>query len=257
MRDIALPLQDLLRSMNADAADAFAVRKVHDAFAQSVIETYGLSAAKLVLKHVQGVSIVKDDGPYKAGVKPPCILHVYADDSTIVSDLDARQHVLCMCLRKRGVHADSFKLYFSRFGMKERAPFADYFDREDQRLREASAQNDQREDAFEQAGDEDMVKRLQVLKTALCLVFGEAAEDVVYQVNAAYVRPCGKGSSNVSLYVQAEGVLAALRAAEERVCAAMRDLGVPVRMYTVAAAEPWMVGYRAFPSMSAPVVVKR
>lgn len=254
MRDIALPLQELLRSMDADESDAYRVRRVHDAFAQSVIEVYGEKAARLVLPHVQGVSIVRDSAVYKGDSKPPTILHVYADDSTIVSDLDARQQLLRMCLRKRGVYADSFKLYFSRFGMRERAPFATYFkDREQASTSAAQSASN----AFDEASVQDMVKRLQVLKVALCQVFGEGAEPIVRAINAAYVRPTGKRMCNIAVYSADEAVRAVLTREEDAICAHMRDLGVPVSGYAVRAAFDWMAGYRAYPPQSSPVVVRK
>lgn len=255
MRDIALPLQDLLQSMDAEASGAFRARKVQEAFAESVIEVYGESAARLVLKHVQGVSIVRDETPVKDGVKLPPILHVYVDDSLIVSDLDARQQLLGLCLRKHGVHAGLFKFYFSRFGMRERAPFANYFEN---RLPDAGSQAVASSNkGFDDASEAAMVKRLQVLKVALCQVFGVDASFVVDAINAAYVQPQGKRICNVSLFSSSKDVRALLEGSQDAVCAHMRDLGIPIARYSIREALEWMLPYKAYPSQSAPVVVKK
>lgn len=255
MRDIALPLQDLLQSMDAEASGAFRARKVLDAFAESVIEVYGVNAARLVLKHVQGVSVIRNEAQAADGSSLPPILHVYVDDSMIVSDLDARQQLLIMCLRKHGVHAGSFKLYFSRFGMRERAPYATYF--EDRALRKEVVRSSSSDNAFDGASEAAMVKRLQTLKVALCQVFGVNAEQVVSEINAAYVQLRGKRVCGVVLYSRDECVRQVLEESQDPVCAHMRDLGIPVNRFVVKAAADWMTSCRAFPSQSAPVVVKK
>ncbi|MFR7651105.1 MAG: phosphoadenosine phosphosulfate sulfotransferase, partial [Eggerthella lenta] len=50
-------------------------------------------------------------------------LVVYADDSLIRSDLDARQEFLKMKLNGQGEHVETFKILPSRFEMKARHPF--------------------------------------------------------------------------------------------------------------------------------------
>ena len=50
-------------------------------------------------------------------------LVVYADDSLIRSDLDARQEFLKMKLKEQGEHVETFKILPSRFEMKARHPF--------------------------------------------------------------------------------------------------------------------------------------
>ena len=50
-------------------------------------------------------------------------LVVYADDSLIRSDLDARQEFLKMKLKEQGEHVETFKILPSRFEMKAHHPF--------------------------------------------------------------------------------------------------------------------------------------
>ncbi|MDO4182069.1 MAG: hypothetical protein Q4E12_00445 [Coriobacteriia bacterium] len=254
MQDIALPLQDFLNSMDEDTAKAHFVRRLHAAFAQAIVDVYGLKAAALVLRHVQGVYVMDEEGQFPGNAKPPKLLRIYTDDPTIRADLDARQEFIKMNLAKQGFRADKVKLYASTFGMKERQPFADVLQRLASGETPAPAAPDT-EDAYAEADEENMRKLLQVLKVGLCQVYGEQADDVVKSINAAYVRKQGKHTYGVWIYVPTETLRASLENHAEALCAHLRDLGVPATTVTVALAKPRMQGKQAFPALAAAQVI--
>lgn len=82
---------------------------------KSAIERVYRDAADFVLDHTNAVYILKENGRL-------CVI-VYADDSLVRSDIDARQEFIKMALREYGEHVDSFRIIASRLGMKERHPF--------------------------------------------------------------------------------------------------------------------------------------
>lgn len=96
---------------------------------RNAVESVYKDAADMVLDHVNAVYIMAaGDDVYGARPGAPSggtgsQLVVYADDSLIRSDLDARQEFLKMKLKEQGEHVDSFKILPSRFEMKSRHPF--------------------------------------------------------------------------------------------------------------------------------------
>jgi len=83
----------------------------------------------MVLDHVNAVYIMAADEVVKGATTKAshtgtgAQLVVYADDSLIRSDLDARQEFLKMKLKEQGEHVETFKILPSRFEMKARHPF--------------------------------------------------------------------------------------------------------------------------------------
>ena len=254
MPDIALPLQEFLKGMDEDAAKAYRIRKIYDAFGQAILAVYGATAARLVLSHVQAVYIMEDDGTYVGDAQPLRLLRVYTDDPTVRADLDARQEFIKMRLAALGYSVDRLRLHASTFGMKEREPYKDFLDRLE---KGQVATPDTQGHAFEEAAQAAMVKNLQVLKAALCQVFGEHADEVVKAINAAYVKTRGKARPLACVYVQDDDARMALEAQREAVAARARELGLPLLRLDVKAAEPWMVSRQAFPALSAPVIIER
>ena len=96
---------------------------------RNAVEAVYKDAAEMVLDHVNAVYIMSSDEVIKgAPTKAPrtgtgAQLVVYADDSLIRSDLDARQEFLKMKLKEQGEHVETFKILPSRFDMKARHPF--------------------------------------------------------------------------------------------------------------------------------------
>ena len=84
---------------------------------KSAVEKVYQDAAPFVLSHINAVYILKENGV-------SCAV-VYADDSLIRSDIDARQEFLKMALAEVGEHFETFRILASRFSMKERQPFAE------------------------------------------------------------------------------------------------------------------------------------
>ncbi|MFQ9180755.1 MAG: phosphoadenosine phosphosulfate sulfotransferase [Eggerthella lenta] len=96
---------------------------------RNAVEAVYKDAAQMVLDHVNAVYIMAADEVVKgtptrashAGTGAQLV--VYADDSLIRSDLDARQEFLKMKLKEQGEHVETFKILPSRFEMKARHPF--------------------------------------------------------------------------------------------------------------------------------------
>ena len=84
---------------------------------RAAIEKVYQDAAPFVLSHINAVYILKESGVSYAVV--------YADDSLIRSDIDARQEFLKMALAESGERVETFRILASRFSMKERHPFAE------------------------------------------------------------------------------------------------------------------------------------
>ena len=96
---------------------------------RNAVEAVYKDAAQIVLDHVNAVYIMAADEVVKGATTKAshagtgAQLVVYADDSLIRSDLDARQEFLKMKLKEEGEHVETFKILPSRFEMKARHPF--------------------------------------------------------------------------------------------------------------------------------------
>lgn len=117
----------VLKNDNNFAANAYRVAKVHTLW-QNAVEAVYKDAAQMVLNHINAVYIMSatDVDDIKAAyrvVNGGTVLVVYADDSLIRSDLDARQEFLKMKINEQGEHVESFCIKPSRFDMKSRHPF--------------------------------------------------------------------------------------------------------------------------------------
>ena len=128
MRKLGDSINELMAAL---AAGDDASRKAQRAAAVNVawrnaVEAVYKDAAQIVLDHVNAVYIMAADevvkgATTKAGTGAQLV--VYADDSLIRSDLDARQEFLKMKLKEEGEHVETFKILPSRFEMKARHPF--------------------------------------------------------------------------------------------------------------------------------------
>ncbi|BAK43291.1 hypothetical protein [Eggerthella sp. YY7918] len=110
---------------------------------RNAVEAVYKDAAQTVLDHINAVYIMSGDaciGGQRDGITRKqgaqittsygarsqsrgAQIVIYADDSLIRSDLDARQEFLKMRLKEQGEHIDTFKILPSRFDMKARHPF--------------------------------------------------------------------------------------------------------------------------------------
>lgn len=112
---------DSLNSMLAaltgnDEANALAFRaaQVNRKWASAMERVYKTQSA-MILDHTNSVYIMKEEGK--------CTLAVYIDDSLIRSDVKVRQEMIKMALALDGEHIDEFKVYPSKFNMKNMHPF--------------------------------------------------------------------------------------------------------------------------------------
>lgn len=131
MRKLGESINELMAAL---AAGDDASRKAQRAAAVNVawrnaVEAVYKDAAQMVLDHVNAVYIMAADEVVKGATTKAshtgtgAQLVVYADDSLIRSDLDARQEFLKMKLKEQGEHVETFKILHSRFEMKDRHPF--------------------------------------------------------------------------------------------------------------------------------------
>mgnify|MGYP003093023990 FL=1 len=131
MRKLGDSINELMAAL---AAGDDASRKAQRAAAVNVawrnaVEAVYKDAAQIVLDHVNAVCIMAADEVVKGATTKAshagtgAQLVVYADDSLIRSDLDARQEFLKMKLKEEGEHVETFKILPSRFEMKARHPF--------------------------------------------------------------------------------------------------------------------------------------
>lgn len=122
MRRLSAGLDALLGSLGADdeaSRRAQRAAQVETMWRQAVEKVYK-DAAQLVLDHVNAVYIMAEEG---APADAPKTMTVYVDDSTIKSDLDARQEFLKLFLLEQGEPIGRFRLLSPRFDMRGRHPF--------------------------------------------------------------------------------------------------------------------------------------
>ena len=125
MKRLGEGIGDVLSRMNAGNESARKARRaaqIQSSLRVAVEKVYK-DAAPFVLSHINGVYVSAEDGV--------ACLTVYSDDSLVRSDIDARQEFLKMALLETGEHIESFRIVASRFGMKERHPYADAREKDD------------------------------------------------------------------------------------------------------------------------------
>ena len=121
---------DSLAGVSDDAGRVAArAAEVRMKWKNAVQDVYGPSAP-LILDHTNAVYIMAAEESVKGFQKEGSSVQsegtqlvVYADDSLVRSDLDARQEFLKMKLREQGERIGVMKIIASRFEMKERHPF--------------------------------------------------------------------------------------------------------------------------------------
>ena len=118
MKKLGSNIEAFLRNFEGDdeaLAKARRAAQVTSLWKKAIEAVYGDSAS-FILEHINAVYIIQEEGTKK--------LVVYADDSLVRSDIDARQEFIKMELFKFGEHVSSCKILASRFNMKQRRPFA-------------------------------------------------------------------------------------------------------------------------------------
>ncbi len=121
MRKLGDSLQTFLAGYQADDEAARKARRAAVVLAKwrSAIEKVYKDAAPFVLSHVNAVYILRGEDPSEGKS-----LVVYADDSLVRSDIDARQEFIKMALRADGEDIASFKIIAATLGMRQRHPYA-------------------------------------------------------------------------------------------------------------------------------------
>lgn len=117
MKRIGEGIRECLDAVNAsDEASRKARRaaEVQQAWRAAVERVYK-DAAAFVLGHINAVYFLREEDRVCATV--------YADDSLVRSDIDARQEFIKMALADTGERVDTFRILASRFSMKDRHPF--------------------------------------------------------------------------------------------------------------------------------------
>lgn len=136
MRKLADGIETLLQrlgSVDSAAAEALRYERVNRLWEQAVESTFG-PAARLVLDHTNVVYVMAPDqaAELRRFDRPRAamqrsyggnVLVVYADDSTVRSEIDARQQLLAMKCRQLGTPVEGVVILPSTAGMKSRHPF--------------------------------------------------------------------------------------------------------------------------------------
>lgn len=122
MKRLGDSLQTFLAGYDANDAAARKARRAAVVLAKwrSAIEKVYKDAAPFILGHVNAVYILRDED--RPGEKT---LIVYADDSLVRSDIDARQEFVKMALRAEGEEVSRFKILAATLGMRSRHPYAE------------------------------------------------------------------------------------------------------------------------------------
>ena len=122
-------IDSLTQGAGSGAKRAVRVAEVKVKWENAVRAVYG-PAADLILDHVNAVYILAGDVRVKGSrvegrtaASGETQLVVYADDSLVRSDLDAKQEFLKLRMREQGENIGIFHVIPSRFDMKDRHPF--------------------------------------------------------------------------------------------------------------------------------------
>ncbi len=150
MKKLGAGIKDIMTALSGgdDAARKAARAAEVNVLWRNAVEAVYKDAAPMVLSHVNAVYIMDADVPVAgsrdgvSGRRAPHAeplgkpgaensrarrrtqLVVYADDSLIRSDLDARQEFLKIQLNGKGERIDAFRILPSTFDMKARHPFS-------------------------------------------------------------------------------------------------------------------------------------
>lgn len=119
MKRLSESIRSCLDAVGANDESSRKARRaaeVQQAWKLAVEKVYQ-DAAPFVLSHINAIYVLKENGV-------ACVV-VYADDSLIRSDIDARQEFLKMALAELGERVETFRILASRFTMKDRHPFAE------------------------------------------------------------------------------------------------------------------------------------
>lgn len=294
----------LLSQIDPDLVKAARAARIQTAFAEALMASMETpETGTYMLRHIQGVYVMRDDAPRKSG-KVPIVLRIYSDDSVVRAELDARQEWIRLQLARRGIRYDKMIIHASKYGMRKRRPFARFLEDVNGELAagpqdvtrhnltsaeietlvskvkdpetsaalrcamDATAQNaasSQNRTSKRNGGDANpMVEKLETLKRAFCLTFGESADVVLEKINAAYLVPVTRGDDvplrfqkNRCVLFSADSRFATIIDAYDsqiRKCA--YQLGLHIYGRIALRTTPEGFGDKqAFPPLSAPVVV--
>lgn len=247
MAGLGTELTRLVAQSLPDGPYAVKVARNHMAFQRAVYATWFESAptAAMVLSHTNAFYVRRDDRPRRGPDrdKPYIVAEVCIHDSTVRSEVNARREMLKLALAREGVHVEELRIIVSRWGMKERHPFA-------------AQQSASVEPAPRYQRERRRVAELQALKRAFCLVFGEGAESVLAQVAAVRLEEAPQPGADASrrrrrwyacrLYSADAGFGQVMDAYREPLMAQARALGLDLGSVTCC---PWTgaPGAQAFP----------
>lgn len=256
-------LQDFYRSADPDGVKALKVARNLETYKRAVVlRTWrdNPECAKLVLGHTNAFYIRKDDAPRKGVDKnvPYILCEVCIDDPLVRSEVNFRQEMLRLDLAYEGLHFDELRVKPSKFGMKDRHPFA-------LSLKEVVAfqqHNAPQKGALSPTKASD---NLETVKRAFCLTFGERAEDVLDAVCAAALEQVNFGAQASRRHVQRFWLH--LYAAEPRFAHVVkahspslienaRLLGLRIHAVQVHDAPENIANRKAFPKCGTPLVFR-
>lgn len=294
----------LLSQIDPDLEKAARAARVLNSFAESLMASTDTTEAGLfMLDHIQAVYVMRDDAPLKSG-KTPIVLRIYSDDSVVRAELDARQEWIRLQLAQRGIRYDKMIIHASKYGMRKRRPFErfiaevtgsdlapdtdvtrhefteDEVDALSARVENPQIANSLRaaleatalDAATPRAGDMPhttavgpTIDKLETLKRAFCLTFGENADTVLEKINAAYIVPLVQKDDDRPLRFQKNRCT--IFSSDPRFATVMNAYDAQIRKHayhlglriygriSIRTAPASIADKRAFPPLSAPVIV--
>lgn len=137
MKHLSAGISDLVASFgfqDIKAKQAYRAAKVNEVWKKAIEAIYH-DKSSLILDHVNAVYVIKASDIKDSRVLSrvgagDTVLVVYADDSVVRTDLDARQELIRIKLNEQGEHIGAFSIKASRFDMKNRHPFRQHADDE-------------------------------------------------------------------------------------------------------------------------------
>lgn len=190
MARLSTEIAFILNELSNDAGRMMRIEHMRQAFARAIRRLWANNpeTVRFILSHINAVYIRKDDKPRKGPDKdkPFYVCEVYSDDSAVRAELDNWRQILEMNLHEQGLLFDEFRIFPSKFGMKERHPYEKLleldFERMDEELRKDAPDN------VSTLAISDSEK-LNIFKRAIILTFPEHAEGVLDKMNAVGLTP--------------------------------------------------------------------
>lgn len=190
MARLSTEIAFVLSELSSDAGRMMRIEHMRQAFARAIRKLWANNPAtvRFVLSHINAVYIRKDDKPRKGPDKdkPFYVCEVYSDDSGVRAELDNLRQILEMNLHEQGLSFDEFRIFPSKFGMKERHPYEKLLELDLERMDEELRKD--RSDNVSTLAISDSEK-LNIFKRAIILTFPEHAEGVLDKMNAVGLTP--------------------------------------------------------------------